>query len=117
MKMMTGAKALVTGACALALTACGSTPPTLIGSDTYYSSKINSAGIFGDPASVAGGLMVEGNKFCAGMGKEFQLLTENVSPIRPGASAGGASITFKCVVQAQSTMLRPDNGVTTIQKQ
>ncbi|MBN3786039.1 hypothetical protein [Burkholderia sp. Ac-20353] len=103
--------------CVLVLSACGSTPPTPIGSDTYFSSKINSAGIFGDPGSVAGTLMMDGNKFCAGMGKQFEMVTQNVRPVIAGQSAGGASITFKCVVHAGNPVMRPDNGVSTIQNQ
>jgi hypothetical protein len=55
---------------------CASTPPTKIGGDTYYSSKTNTAGIFGDVTAVSGKLMVEGNQFCASMDKEFELVTQ-----------------------------------------
>jgi hypothetical protein len=42
--------------------------PTKIGAETYYSSKTNAAGIFGDVSAVAGNLMANGNQFCASMG-------------------------------------------------
>ncbi|MDP1928269.1 MAG: hypothetical protein Q8K62_07140 [Thiobacillus sp.] len=95
-------------------TGCASTAPTKIGADTYYSAKTNTAGIFGDVSAVAGGLMAEGNQFCEGMNKEFELVTQSVSQNIPGVRFGGASITFKCVVQAKNPVMRPDNGVSTI---
>lgn len=94
---------------------CASTPPTPIGADTYYASKTNSAGAFGNPSAVAGKLMADGNVFCAAKGREFQLVTQSVNPTRPAASLGGASITFKCVEHAGPVTMRPDNGVTTIE--
>lgn len=103
--------------CALVLSACGSTPPTPIGSDTYYAAKINSAGIFGSPDAVAGTLMMDGNKFCAGMNKQFELVTQKVQPVIAGQTAGGTAITFKCVAHAGNPVMRPDNGVSTIQNQ
>ncbi len=96
------------------LAGCASTAPTKIGADTYYSSKTNTAGIFGDVTAVAGNLMVEGNQFCASMGREFELVTQNMTSNLPGVRFGGASITFKCVDHALSPVMRPDNGVTTI---
>lgn len=107
--------------CSLALTGlalicgCAAGAPTQIGADTYYAAKTNIAGAFGDPGVVAGKLMAQGNQFCASKGREFQLVTQTISPSRPAASLGGASITFKCLVHAQNVILRPDNGVTTIQ--
>jgi len=98
----------------LVLAGCASTAPTKIGADTYYSSKTNSAGIFGDVTAVAGSLMAEGNEFCAKQGKEFELATQNMTGNIPFARLGGASITFKCVDHARSPVMRPDNGVTTI---
>lgn len=98
----------------MVLTACGSAPPTNIGGDTYYAAKINSAGIFGDPGSVAGNLMIEGNQFCARMGKEFELVTQTITPVRAGVTAGGSSITFKCVAQSGNPVMRPDQGVSTV---
>jgi len=95
------------------LTACASTAPTRIGADTYYSSKTNTAGIFGDVSAVAGSLMAEGNQFCGSMGKEFELITESTTQNIPGVRFGGASITYKCVEHAASPVMRPDNGVTT----
>lgn len=97
-----------------AMAGCASTAPTQIGADTYYAAKTNTAGLFGNPAAVAGSLMVEGNKYCGAQGKEFELVTENTSPARPGASLGGASITFKCTAHAGAPVMRPDNGVSTI---
>lgn len=81
----------------LLVAGCASTPPTQIGADTYYAAKTNTAGAFGDPATVAGSLMIEGNKFCAKQGKQFELVTEKIAPSRFATSLGGASITFKCV--------------------
>ena len=97
------------------LTACASSAPTKIGADTYYSSKTNTAGIFGDVSAVAGGLMADGNQFCGSMGKEFELVTQSVTQNIPGVRFGGASITFKCVAQAANPVMRPDGGVTTIE--
>lgn len=97
-----------------ALCACASSAPTQIGADTYYAAKTNTAGAFGDPAAAAGKLMADGNKFCASKGREFELVTQNISPSRYGASLGGASITFKCVEHAGNVVMRPDNGVTTV---
>ncbi|MFL9941946.1 hypothetical protein [Paraburkholderia graminis] len=92
---------------------CASTPPTRIGGDTYYSSKTNTAGIFGDVTAVSGKLMVEGNQFCASMSKEFELVTQTTTSNIPGVRLGGASITFKCTAHANDVQVRPDNGVTT----
>ena len=105
---------VVAVAAAAALSGCASTAPTKIGADTYYSAKTNSAGIFGDVSAVAGGLMAEGNQFCAGMNKEFELVTQTVNQNVPGVRFGGASITFKCVDHARSPVMRPDNGVSTV---
>lgn len=102
-------------AVAAGLSACGSTGPTKIGADTYYSSKTNTAGGFGDPSVVAGKLMAQGNEFCTKQGKQFELVTQTVNPSRVGSSLGGADITFKCVDHAASPVMRKDNGVTTIQ--
>ena len=96
------------------LSACASTTPTKIGADTYYAAKTNTAGIFGDVSAVAGSLMVEGNQLCGTMGKEFELVTQTLTPNVPGVRFGGASITFKCVDQAKSPVMRPDNGISTI---
>ena len=99
----------------IALTACASSAPTKIGADTYYSSKTNTAGIFGDVGAVAGALMADGNQLCASQGKEFELVTTNVTQNVPGVRFGGASITFKCVAKAGNPIMRPDNGVTTVE--
>ncbi len=98
---------------ALCLTACASTAPVKIGADTYYASKTNTAGIFGDVTAVAGALMVEGNQLCASQGKEFELVTQNTTSNIPGVRFGGASITFKCVEHAGNPVMRPDKGVST----
>ena len=100
----------------LALAACASSAPTKIGADTYHSSKTNTAGIFGDVGAVAGALMAEGNQLCASQGKEFELVTQSVTQNVPAVRLGGASITFKCVAHAANPIMRPDNGVTTIEK-
>ena len=99
----------------IALAACASSAPTKIGADTYYSSKTNTAGIFGDVGAVAGALMAEGNQLCASQGKQFELVTQSQTQNVPGVRFGGASITFKCVVQAANPIMRRDNGVTTIE--
>ncbi|MBB1636087.1 hypothetical protein [Cupriavidus sp. UME77] len=98
----------------MALAGCASTAPTKIGADTYYSSKTNTAGIFGDVSAVAGNLMGEGYQFCAGMNKEFELVTQSTTPNVPGVRLGGASITFKCVDHASNPVMRLDNGVSTV---
>ena len=97
------------------LTACASTAPTKIGADTYYSSRTNTAGIFGDVTAVAGGLMADGNQFCGSMGKEFELVTQSATQNIPAVRFGGASITFKCVNNAKNPVMRPDRGFTTIE--
>ncbi len=97
-----------------AISGCGSTAPTKIGADTFYAAKSNTAGGFGDPSTVAGELMANGYQHCASMSKEFELVTREVSPSGLG-KLGGASITFKCVAKASNPVMRPDNGVTTIE--
>jgi hypothetical protein len=97
------------------LAGCAATAPTKIGADTWYSSKINAAGAFGDPAAIAGELMANGYAHCEAMGKEFELVTQETRPVRPLTSMGGASITFKCVTSARAPVMRPDQGVTTIE--
>lgn len=101
---------------AIGLAGCASSAPTKIGADTYYSSKTNTAGIFGDVGAVAGSLMAEGNQLCASMDKEFELITQTTTQNVPGVRFGGASITFKCVTKAGNPVMRRDNGVTTIEK-
>lgn len=113
--MLKDVRPIATAVALVSLCGCASTPPTAIGADTYYAAKTNTAGAFGDPAVVAGKLMVEGNQFCAAKGQEFQLVTQTITPSRPAASLGGASITFKCVEHAGKVVMRPDNGVTTVQ--
>lgn len=100
---------------ALAVIGCGSTPPTKIGADTYYSSRVNAAGAFGNPGAIAGELMAQGGALCAGMSKEFQLVTQDIQSPRAGSTLGGASITFRCVAQAGNPVMRPDKGVMTIE--
>ena len=95
------------------LAGCASTAPVKIGADTYYASKTNTAGIFGDVTAVADSLMVEGNQFCGAMGKEFELVTQNTTSNIPGVRFGGASITYKCVDHAGNPVMRPDRGVST----
>ena len=96
------------------LAGCASTAPVKIGADTYYSSKTNTAGIFGDVAAVSGKLIAQGNEFCAKQSKEFELVTDQTNQNVPGVRFGGASITFKCVDHAANPVMRKDNGVTTI---
>lgn len=100
----------------LILAGCGSSAPTKIGADTYYSSRTNAAGAFGNPGAVAGALMAEGNAHCAALGKEFELVTQHIQPSVPAATLGGANITFKCVDRAGSPVMRPDRGVGTIER-
>ena len=99
--------------CAVVISGCACTAPAKIGADTYYASKTNTAGIFGDVSAVTGALIVEGNQFCGTMDKEFELVTQSVTQNIPGVRLGGASITFKCVNHAKSPVMRPDNGVST----
>lgn len=99
----------------LLLAGCGSTPPTKIGGDTYYSSRPNAGGAFGNPGAVAGDLIIEGNVHCAKLGKEFELVTQSIQQPVYARSLGGASITFRCVDQAKNPTMRPDQGVTTIE--
>jgi hypothetical protein len=102
--------------CCFLLFGCASTEPTKIGADTYYSSKTNTAGIFGDVRAVAGSLIANGNKHCEKLGKEFELVNQSMSDNVPGARLGGASITFKCVDKASNPVMRVDNGLMTIEK-
>ena len=44
--------------------------------------------------------MTDGNKFCAGMGKQFELVTQSVEAPAFARTLGGASITFKCASPA-----------------
>lgn len=99
----------------MALASCASTAPTRIGADTYYSAKTNTGGIFGNVAALAGELMGEGNQFCAGLGKEFELVAQSTEHAIPATRLGGASITFKCVTQASNPIMRPDKGVSTVE--
>ena len=108
-------KHIFIAAASLALAACASTAPTKIGADTYYSSKTNTAGIFGDVGAVAGSLMAEGNQFCVSIHKEFKLVTQTTNQNVPGVRFGGATITFKCVEKAVDPVMRPDRGVSTIE--
>lgn len=98
------------------LAGCGTTSITKIGANTYYSAKANAAGAFGDPSTVAGELMANGYQHCAAMSQEFELVTKEVTQPAAGRGLGGASITFKCVAQAKDPVMRPDNGVSTIEK-
>lgn len=113
MKTKTFIVAGVLGACAIA--GCASTAPVKIGADTYYSSKTNTAGIFGDVSAVTGKLIVQGNEFCGKQGKQFELVTDSTSPNIPGARLGGANITFRCADQASNPVMRKDNGVSTVE--
>lgn len=97
------------------LSGCAGTAPTKIGADTYYASKTNTAGIFGDVSAVAGKLMAQGNQFCASQGKQFELVTNSTTQNVPGVRFGGASITYKCVDHASNPVMRKDNGVSTIE--
>jgi hypothetical protein len=99
---------------AIAVSGCASTEPVNIGGDTYYASATNTAGIFGDVTAVAGSLMRDGNSFCASQGRKFELVTQSMSPNVPGVRFGGASITFRCLVQSANPTMRQDNGVTTV---
>ena len=111
-RQMRGALAAVV----FAMAGCASTVPTKIGADTYYSSKTNTAGIFGDVSAVEGKLIAQGNAFCAKQSKEFELVTSNTTQNVPGVRFCGASITFKCVDHAANPVMRKDNGVTTIEQ-
>lgn len=98
------------------LTGCGSTAPTKIGADTYCSAKVNTAGAFGDPSTVASELMANGYQHCSAMGQEFELVTREVPQLAISRGLGGASITFKCLAKSSTPVMRPDNGVTTIER-
>jgi hypothetical protein len=101
---------------AASIAGCASTAPVSIGGDTYYASKTNTAGAFGNVGAVAGALMADGNAFCVKKGLEFQLVTQETRPPVIGSSLGGASITFRCVVHSENPTMRKDNGVTTIER-
>jgi len=76
---------------------CVSTPPTSIGPDTYYASKSTAGGEMGNTEAAVGHLIVKGNKFCASMGKQFQLVSQKENPSSMSSPVGAASITFKCL--------------------
>jgi hypothetical protein len=78
---------------------CATTPPTPIGGDTYYMTKTNGAGAFGNVDVLAGHLMAQGCQFCAAKGKEFELVSSNTDQPAP-FHMGVATITFKCVLHA-----------------
>ncbi|MDA8363706.1 MAG: hypothetical protein M0Z84_07770 [Gammaproteobacteria bacterium] len=95
------------------LAGCATTSkPVEIGANTYYLSKTNTAGAFGDVGTLAQSLMVEGNKFCAKKDLHFQIVTEDLR--QPVIGLGGATIQFKCVTHLGPVDLRPDKGITTI---
>ena len=95
------------------MSGCVSSPPVLIGGDTYYASKSTAGGEFGNTGAALGHLIGSCNKFCASKGKQLQLVTQTQSPSGPSQPIGGASITFKCVDVSTDVIMRPDNGVTT----
>src|SRR5258708_20193142 len=80
----------------VAASLCGSasTAPTKIGAETYYASKTNTAGIFGDVSAVAGNLMADGNQFCALTGKKFELVTKSKTANIPRVRYAVASLPF-----------------------
>ena len=94
------------------LAGCATSTPVQIGANTYYLSKTNTAGAFGDVGTLAQSLMVEGNKFCTAKGLHFQIVGENLR--QPVIGLGGAAIQFKCVTHLGPVDLRPDKGVTTV---
>lgn len=92
------------------LTGCASnTAPTNIGGDTYFSAAQNRAGFLGNPTTIAGRLIVEGNEFCAEQGKKFEIVTQNVTQAQVAQTGGGASITFKCVDSSSDVILTPQS--------
>ncbi len=97
------------------LSSCASTVPIKIGANTYYSSKTNYAGIFGDVGATTGDLIVEGNHFCESLGKELQLVTQSNKDNVPGVRFGGSTITFKCVNNASDPVMRSDRGISTVE--
>ena len=82
---------------AVVLVGCVSTPPTSIGPDTYYTSKSTAGGEMGNTEAAVGHLIVTGNKFCASLGKQFQLVSQKENPSSMSSPIGAASITFKCL--------------------
>jgi hypothetical protein len=81
----------------LGLVGCVSTPPTPIGPDTYYASKSTAGGEMGNTEAAVGHLIVKGDKFCASMGKQFQLVAQKENPSSMSFPVGAASIRFKCL--------------------
>ena len=109
-------KKVISGCIIIALAGCASNnrPPTQIGGNTYYAAKTNSAGAFGDVSAVLGEVLAESYQFCETQNKEFELVTQILTPPRIGAGRGSASITFKCVNKSTDRVMRPDRGVITI---
>jgi hypothetical protein len=99
----------------LVLTGCAATAPVKIGAETYYASKQNTGGIFGNVDSIAGELMAQGNAHCEALGKQFELVTQKTENAIPAVRLGGASITFKCTDKPKDPVMRPDKGVSTIE--
>jgi hypothetical protein len=91
------------------LAACASRPVG-IGGNTYMATKTNGALAFGNADTTARDLMVQGNEFCAKQGREFQLVTQHLTPGQPGVSIARADITYKCVDHSTDVQMRPDRG-------
>jgi hypothetical protein len=109
-------KRFILPACVIALAGCASRqPPAKIGGDTYFATKTNTGGMFGSVDAVMLELIQEGNAFCANIGKEFQLVTQEAKTPIPGTRLGSANLTFKCVAKSANPDMRKDNGVTTIE--
>jgi hypothetical protein len=102
------------GAAILGIAGCATTTIAPTGGDTYYASKVNTAGVFGDVNVVAGKLMAKANRFCISKGKEFQLVSSETAPNVLMQHLGSASITFKCVMHAQDPAVRPDKAATIV---
>jgi hypothetical protein len=51
----------------------------------------------GNTEAAVGHLIVKGNKFCASLGKQFELESQKENPSSMSSPVGAASITFKCL--------------------
>ena len=80
------------------LTACATViKPSQISANTYYLSKTNTDGVFGDLGAMAASLVAGGKKFCATKGSHFRLMSENFSPPISGRGYVAAVITKQYV--------------------
>jgi uncharacterized protein YceK len=96
-------------AVAALLTGCVTIKPQSIGRDTYIVETYGTNMTYGPSLKVA-------TSFCAKSDKKVQVVTTNKGGIGPSANT---TLTFLCLDESdpryQASVMRPDNGVTTIE--